>query len=61
VAFSASSATAPATSTTTTTVPAVHSDGTNHWIIAVAIVGGIVFLGVLIWLLRRRRRPAGTS
>ena len=72
VAFAASSEAAPTTTTTTTPVPssttlprtalpAVRSDGTNPWIIAAAIVGGIAILGVLIWLRRRRRRPARTA
>jgi len=72
VAFSASSAPAPTTTTTTaarssTTLPTttpptttVRSSGTNPWVVAAAIVGGIVILGVLIGLLRRRRK-AGTS
>ena len=72
VAFSASSGPAPTTTTTTaarssTTLPTttpptttVRSSGTNPWVVAAAIVGGIVILGVLIGLLRRRRK-AGTS
>ena len=66
VAFSAPTA-APTTSTTTTTsprdsttssVPLAHSSGTNPWIIAGAIAGGIAVLAVLTWLFRRRRSDA---
>ena len=66
VAFrAASSGPAPARTTTTTsgsstttpstTVPAAQPGGTSPWIIAAAIVGGIAVLGVLTWLIRRRR------
>ncbi len=63
VAFKAStSGSAPAPATTTspgpsTTVPAtaVPAGGTNPWVIAAAIVGAIAVLGVLTWLIRRRR------
>jgi hypothetical protein len=55
------SGTAPAATTTSpgpsTTMPAAAAptDGTNPWIIAAAIVGAIAVLGVLTWLIRRRR------
>jgi outer membrane protein assembly factor BamB len=71
VAFSAFSAAAPSSTSTTaprssttrprTTAPAAHSGGTNPWFIAAAVAGVIVVLGVLIRLLRRPRRPSGTS
>jgi outer membrane protein assembly factor BamB len=70
VAFrAASSGPAPARTTTTTsgpsttmpstTVPAAQPGGTSPWIIAAAIVGGIAVLGVLTWLIRRRRGREG--
>ena len=70
VAFSASSAPAPTTTTTIaappsttrpTTVATVRASGTNTWVVAAAIACGVVVLGVLLWLFRRRRRAAGTS
>ena len=76
VAFrAASSAPAPARTTTTasgpattvpsttvpTTVPAAHPGGTSPWIIVAAVVGSIAVLGVLTWLIRRRRGREGGS
>jgi outer membrane protein assembly factor BamB len=67
VAFrAASSAPAPTTTTTSgpsttgpTTGPAARPAGTDPWIIAAAIVGGIAVLGLLTWLIRRRRGREG--
>jgi outer membrane protein assembly factor BamB len=65
VAFrAASSGPAPARTTTTTsgpstTLPAAQPGGTSPWIVAAAIVGGIAVLGVLTWLIRRRRGREG--
>jgi polyvinyl alcohol dehydrogenase (cytochrome) len=66
VAFRAASSTpAPAPTTTTTSgptttmpstgAPAAQAGGTSPWIIGAAIVGAIVVLGVLTWLIGRRR------
>jgi polyvinyl alcohol dehydrogenase (cytochrome) len=63
VAFRAASSTpapAPTTTTTsgpTTTMPSTGAPagGTSHWIIGAAVVGAIVVLGVLTWLIGRRR------
>ena len=67
VAFTAASATttttsAPPTTTTTTagratttTVP-TSSGSTNPWVIAAAVVAGLVVLAGLTWFLRRRAR-----
>ena len=63
VAFSAPTA-APLASTTTTTspretttssAPPAQPTGTNPWIIAGAILGGIAVLASMTWLFRRRR------
>jgi len=65
VAFTtASSAPAPTPRTTTSsgppttvpsTVPPAQPGGASRWVIAAAIVGGIAVLGVVAWLVRRRR------
>jgi polyvinyl alcohol dehydrogenase (cytochrome) len=49
----------PSTTMPSTTVPAAQPGGTSPWIIAAAIVGGIAVLGVLTWLIRRRRGREG--
>ena len=72
VAFRATSsgpATAPTTTTTTsgpstttpsTTAPLEQSGGTSPWVIAAATVAGIAVLGVVTWLIRRRRGREGS-
>ena len=70
VAFRASSAvtttttsgpstTVPSTSEPSTSVPPAQASGTDPWIIAAAIGAGIAVLGVLTWLIRRRRGRQG--
>jgi hypothetical protein len=69
VAFTASTPTAAAASTTTTalratttsSVPPQQPAGTNAWIIAAAIVGGLGLLAALVWLFRRRRQADGAA
>ncbi len=55
-AASAGTTTTTASSTTTSTMalPA-QQRGTNPWVVAAAIVGGLAVLGLLTWLLGRRR------
>jgi hypothetical protein len=50
------STTVPSTTKPSTTAPA---SGTSPWIVAAAIVAGIAVLGVLAWLIRRRRGREG--
>ena len=65
VAFSAPTAAPPASTTTTTSpratttssAPPAQPAGTNPWIIAGAILGGIAVLAAVTWLFRRRRSP----
>jgi hypothetical protein len=69
VAFSASTAT-PLASTTTTTAqretttssaPTKQPAGTNPWVIAGAVLGGIAVLAATTWLSRRRRSSDGDA
>jgi hypothetical protein len=68
VAYTATSTAGPTSTSTTgvaptgrgssTTRPAPVSAGSSDaWIIAVAVAGGLLVLGTVIWLVRRRRSP----